>query len=68
MKNRPLISIGLPVYNGEPFLRKTIDSVLSQTFRNFELIILDNASIDSTGKICRAYKKKTIGLNISGKK
>ena len=58
MKNRPLISIGLPVYNGEPFLRKTIDSVLSQTFRNFELIILDNASIDSTGKICRAYKKK----------
>jgi len=58
MKNYPLISICLPVYNGELFLRKTIDSVLSQTFRNFELIILDNASIDSTEKICKVYKKK----------
>jgi glycosyltransferase involved in cell wall biosynthesis len=58
MKNYPLISIGLPVYNGEVFLRKAIDSVLSQTFRNFELIILDNASLDSTEKICKVYKKK----------
>ncbi|RJQ14298.1 MAG: glycosyltransferase [Nitrospiraceae bacterium] len=51
----PRVSIGLPVYNGEKFLGAAIDSVLSQTFVDFELIISDNASTDSTGDICRAY-------------
>ena len=40
----PRISIGLPVYNGERYLKEAIDSVLAQTFRDFELIISDNAS------------------------
>ena len=38
----PKISIGIPVYNGEKFIRKCIESVLQQTHRNFELIISDN--------------------------
>jgi len=57
-KNRPKISVGLPVYNGEQFLRKRIDSVLAQTFSGFELIISDNASTDSTSIICEEYTKK----------
>jgi len=49
----PRLSIGLPVYNGEPFLADAIDSLLAQTFRDFELIISDNASTDGTEAICR---------------
>ena len=52
---RPRVSIGLPVYNGENYLRAAIDSLLQQTFRDFELILCDNASTDSTGAICRDY-------------
>jgi glycosyltransferase involved in cell wall biosynthesis len=55
MTEAPLLSIGLFVYNGEPFLRETLDSLLSQTFKKFELIISDNASTDSTGQICQQY-------------
>jgi Glycosyl transferase family 2 len=49
------VSIGLPVYNGEKYLAKTLDSILAQTFRVFELIISDNASTDATEAICRRY-------------
>lgn len=52
---RPLVSIGLPVYNGERFLAEALDSILAQTFTDFELILADNASTDSTPEICRAY-------------
>lgn len=45
----------MPVYNGENFLRETLDSLLSQTFKDFELIISDNGSTDSTQQICREY-------------
>ncbi len=53
--NQPRLSIGLPVYNGEKFLKEAIDSLLAQTFEDFELIISDNASTDNTEEICRAY-------------
>jgi len=52
------ISIGLPVYNGERFLRTKLKSVLNQTHQNFELIISDNASTDSTELICKEYAQK----------
>jgi glycosyltransferase involved in cell wall biosynthesis len=52
------ISIGLPVYNGERFIRSKIESILNQTFTNFELIISDNCSTDFTQKICEEFKKK----------
>jgi glycosyltransferase involved in cell wall biosynthesis len=51
----PLVSIGLPVYNGESLLERAVDSLLAQTFRDFELIISDNASTDSTPFICQRY-------------
>jgi glycosyltransferase involved in cell wall biosynthesis len=53
--NQPRVSIGLPVYNGERYVSLAIDSLLAQTFGNFELIISDNASTDDTERICRAY-------------
>lgn len=51
----PKVSIGLPVYNGESFIKEAIDSILNQTFEDFELIISDNASTDQTETICQAY-------------
>ncbi|MEH2216754.1 MAG: glycosyltransferase family 2 protein [Nostoc sp.] len=56
--NQPRLSIGLPVYNGEKFIKEAIDSLLAQTFEDFELIISDNASTDKTEEICRAYAEK----------
>lgn len=50
----PRVSIGLPVYNGANYLEAALDSVLSQTFTDFELIICDNASTDGTAAICKA--------------
>jgi len=54
----PRVSIGMPVYNGEPFIREALDSLLAQTFTDFELIISDNASTDGTEAICREYAVK----------
>lgn len=50
--------IGMPVYNGETFLRRALDSLLSQTFVDFDLIISDNASTDRTLEICLDYAKR----------
>jgi glycosyltransferase involved in cell wall biosynthesis len=53
--DRPTVSVGLPVYNGERYLEESIDSILAQSFTDFELIISDNASTDRTEGICRRY-------------
>ncbi len=58
MDNCPLVSIGLPVYNGENFLEQCIQSILKQTFKNFELIIVDNASTDMSEEICQSYAQR----------
>jgi len=57
-EDRPLVSIGLPVFNGENYLAKAIDSVLGQTLRDFELIICDNASTDRTQAIYEDYARR----------
>lgn len=54
----PKVSIGMPVYNGEKFIRQALDSLLDQTFTDFELIISDNASTDETRQICLGYAEK----------
>lgn len=51
----PMISVGMPVYNGEKTIRAAVDSILTQTIGDFELIISDNASTDGTEKICREF-------------
>ena len=53
----PKVSIGLPVYNGERYISEAIESILNQTFPDFELVISDNASTDRTYEIVRNYKK-----------
>ena len=57
MSSQPIVSIGLPVYNGERFLAEALDSLLGQTFADFELIISDNASTDATEEVCCAYAR-----------
>jgi glycosyltransferase involved in cell wall biosynthesis len=52
------VSIGLPVYNGENFLKCAIESILTQTYTDFELIISDNASEDGTQDICQRFAEK----------
>jgi glycosyltransferase involved in cell wall biosynthesis len=56
--HRPKVSIGLPVYNGERYLAEALDSLLAQTFGDFELIVADNASTDGTSDICRRYAER----------
>lgn len=51
----PTVSIGMPVFNGEHYLADAVGSLLAQSFRDFELIICDNASTDRTYAICRAF-------------
>lgn len=51
----PRVSIGLPVYNGARYLEETLNSLLSQTYTDLELVISDNGSTDDTEAICRAY-------------
>jgi glycosyltransferase involved in cell wall biosynthesis len=55
LRAAPLVSIGLPVYNGARFLRQALDSMLSQTLRDTEVIVSDNASTDRTAEICEHY-------------
>lgn len=58
--NIPLISVIMPVYNGERFLRQAIDSILRQTFSDFELIIINDGSTDATEKIIQSYDDSRI--------
>lgn len=58
VKAMPQISVIVPVYNVEPFLRQCVDSILSQTFQDFELILVDDGSPDNCGKICDEYASK----------
>lgn len=56
-RNKPRVSIGVPVYNGERYLKETLDAILAQTFTDFELIISDNGSTDGTQAICETYTR-----------
>jgi len=56
--NPPRLSVGLPVYNGAKYLARTLDLLLAQDYRDFELIISDNGSTDFTPEICRSYAQR----------
>ncbi|MDZ7736278.1 MAG: glycosyltransferase family 2 protein [Gammaproteobacteria bacterium] len=52
----PIVSIGMPVFNADDYIEAAIDSILAQTFEDYELIISDNGSTDNTEAICRSYQ------------
>ena len=59
MSSTPVkVSIALPVYNGDNYLEEAIESILAQTFTDFELLLCDNASTDRTEEICRKFASK----------
>ena len=58
MTSTPVVSIIVPVYNAEKFLRRCIDSILAQTYTDFELLLIDDGSKDSSGSICDKYAAK----------
>ena len=64
MGSKPRVSIGMPVYNEELHLEQALQSLLSQSFTDFELIISDNASTDRTGEICLTYAAKDPALPV----
>jgi glycosyltransferase involved in cell wall biosynthesis len=51
----PRVTVGIPVYNGEEYLRQLLDSLLAQSYTDFEIVISDNCSTDTTEEICREY-------------
>lgn len=57
-KLMPTISVIVPIYNVEPYLHRCVDSVLEQTFADFELILVDDGSPDNCGAICDEYATK----------
>ena len=58
MMKMPEISIIVPVYNTEKWLRRCVDSILAQTFKDFELLLIDDGSTDNSGTICDEYVGK----------
>ena len=65
---RSLISIIVPVYNVENYLPRCIDSILKQSYENFELLLVDDGSIDSSGSICDLYADKDSRIHVFHKK
>jgi len=54
----PFVSVGMPIFNGARYAPAAIDSVLAQTFGDWELVICDNASTDDTESLCRSYAQR----------
>ena len=63
-RNSPAISVIVPVYNVEKTIRKAVDSILSQTFHDFELLLIDDGTPDASGAICDEYAKRDNRISV----
>ena len=66
--NKPIISVCVPVFNGEKNISRNIKSLINQEFKNFEILISNNKSTDKTYKICNTFKKKDNRIKIFNQK
>ena len=62
------ISIIMPIYNCEKYLKRSIESVLNQTYKNLELILINDGSTDNSLKVCREYERKDDRVQVIDKK
>ena len=70
MNNEQLdvVSVIVPVYNSEEYIRACVDSIVNQTYKNLNIILVDDGSTDSSGKICDEYAKKDDRIKVIHKK
>lgn len=63
-----LISVIVPIYNVEKYLQECLDSIINQTYKNLEIILVDDGSTDNSGIICNEYAKKDNRIKVIHKK
>lgn len=64
MKNEELISVVVPIYNTEKYLRECLDSIVNQTYKNLEILLINDGSTDSSLDICKEYEEKDNRIKI----
>ena len=64
MEKRPAISVIVPVYKAEKYLHRCVDTLLAQTFQDFEVLLIDDGSPDKSGEICDDYAKKDFRVRV----
>lgn len=64
MGEQPLISVILAIYNVDPYLAKCLDSILCQDYKNLDIVLVDDGSLDNSGKICDAYAEKDARIRV----
>ncbi|MEG0230122.1 MAG: glycosyltransferase family 2 protein [Oscillospiraceae bacterium] len=68
IEKQPLISVIVPVYNVEKYIHKCVSSIINQTYKNLEIILVDDGSPDNCGEICDEYAKKDCRIKVIHKK